>query len=624
MSELRLAPPQQELWRPWTIAVDRTVGAIVEPVAAFLITLEVLILFAGVFCRYVLNRPLTWSDELATVLFLWIAMLGAVAAMRRGTHLRLSLFVNKAGPETAKWFNAVSLVIVCLFCVEMLFASKQPFILELTDLTPALSIARSWLIAPIIVAMLCMLTLALVRMIDSELRVVGPVVVGLLTLIGVAYFGRDVFHYLGALNLLLFFVVFVGGLIAIGVPIAFSFGTATLSFLTLTTKIPLPIVVTQMTDGISNVLLLAIPLFVLLGLLMTNAGISSRLVDAITSIVGHFRGGLQVVLILAMYLVSGISGSKSADMAAVAPVLFPEMRKRGLVSGEMVSLLNASAAMTETIPPSLVLIIVGSTTSVSITSLFTAGLLPAALGGLFLILIGLWRARTEPADQSSRASLRKIGTLVWIAMPGLVLPLLIRAFVLGGIATATEVSTVGIVYTLIVGVFVYRQLDWRRIYSELRETAVLNGTIMLIIAAATSMAWALAQSGFASRLASMFEGAPGGATTFVILSCLLFIVLGSVLEGVPAIVLFGPLLFPIAAALHVDQAQYAIVAILGMGIGLHSPPLGVGYYAACVIGKTPPDEVMPRTFPYLAVVLVTLALVAAFPWLSIGLLPKVH
>jgi tripartite ATP-independent transporter DctM subunit len=624
-SELGLTAPRSELWRPWTVWADRAIGSVVEPVAAVLIAFEVVILGAGVFARYVLNDALSWSDELATVLFLWISMLGAVAAMRRGTHLRLAYVVNRAGPERAEWLKAISWAVTCVFCIEMMFASKQQFLLELSALTPALAISRAWLVAPTIVAMILMFALAALRLIDTRARIALTVAGCTAALVVVAYLSRGVFSQLGTFALLvLFFVVLVGALIAIGVPIAFAFGTATLSFLALTTTIPLPVVMNMMTDGISNVLLLAVPLFVLLGLLMSNAGISSRLVNAIASLVGHLRGGLSLVVIVAMYLVSGISGSKSADMAAVAPVLFPEMRRRGLIPGEMVSLLNGSAAMTEMIPPSLILIIVGSATQVSITALFTAGLMPAALGGLLLAAVALWRARGDRAELPPRAAPRRIAKLFWIALPGLVLPLVIRAFVLGGVATATEVSTVGIVYSLLVGALIYRELNWARIFSELRETAVLNGTIMLIIASATAMSWALTQSGFARHLAQAVENAPGGATTFLVVSCLLFIVLGSVLEGVPAIVLFGPLLFPIAATLHIDQAHYAIVAILGMGIGLHAPPLGVGYYAACIIGKAPPDEVMPRSFPYLLAAVVTLICVAAFPWLSVGLLPKVH
>lgn len=612
------------LWRPWTIALDRAIGLVVDPICSLLIVVEVAILASGVFSRYVLHNALVWSDELATIIFLWIAMLGAVSAMRSGTHMRLSIIAGRSGPVRSRWFDAISSVIVGLFCLEMIVASREVFVLEMIDLTPALNIPRSWSVAPIIIAMALILTIAIVRLIDSDRKVVGVVLACALVVVLGVYFGRGVFSQLGNLNLVLFFVVFVGALIAIGVPIAFCFGAGTLSFLAITTTVPLPVVVNRMEEGISNIVLLAIPLFVLLGLLMTNAGIAVRLVNAIASVVGHLRGGLGIVLIFAMYLVSGISGSKSADMAAVAPVLFPEMRRRGMILGELVSLLNASASMAETIPPALVLIIIGSVTGVSIASLFTAGLMPATVAAIFLLAVTLWRARNDRSELAQRPVFARIAKYFWLAIPGLALPLLIRAFVLGGVATATEVSTVGIIYTLLIGALVYRELDWKRIYPQLRETGVLTGAIMLIIATATAMAWALTQSGFAQQLANAVEKAPGGAASFMALSCVLFIVLGSVLEGIPAIVLFGPLLFPIAAAYHIDQIQYAIVVVLSMGIGLHAPPVGVGYYAACIIGKASPDESMGRAFPYLAAIAVALIFVAAVPWLSLGFLPKVH
>jgi len=376
-----------------------------------------------------------------------------------------------------------------------------------------------------------------------------------------------------------------------------------------------------MDEGASNIVLLAIPMFILLGYLIVSAGIARRLVAALASLVGHFRGGLGVVLVFAMYVVSGISGSKTADMAAVAPVLFPEMRRRGANPKDLVAMLASAGAMAETIPPSLVLIIIGSVTGVSIGALFTAGLMPALLAAICLLAVILVRSRGDKVELAKRATGRDIVAAMFAAIPGFVLPFLIRAAVLGGVATATEVSTVGIFYTLLVGAFVYRELRWRDTYPLLRETAVLTGAIMLIIATATAMGWALTQSGFAQQLTEALGHAPGGAAGFMALSVLLFVVLGSVLEGIPAVVLFGPLLFPIAKSLGINEVQYAMVAVLGMGVGLFAPPLGFGYYAACALGKVSPDDAMGRMLPYLASIVVALVIVAAVPWFSTGFLP---
>ncbi|MGC2522859.1 MAG: TRAP transporter large permease, partial [Stellaceae bacterium] len=323
-----------------------------------------------------------------------------------------------------------------------------------------------------------------------------------------------------------------------------------------------------------------------------------------------------------MYLVSGISGSKAADMAAVAPILFPEMQRRGAHPGELASLLATSSAMSETIPPSLVLITIGSVTNISIAALFTGGLLPAAVAALALVVVAWFRSRRADTGSGARAPGKAILRSFVIAVPGLTLPFVIRAAVIGGIATATEVSTVGVVYTALLGLVVYREFDWRRIYPILVDTLSLTGAVMMIIGTATAMAWALTQSGFSQWLVTAMAGVPGGTAGFLAISIVVFIILGSVLEGLPAIVLFGPLLFPVAKAMGVHEVHYAMVVILAMGIGLFAPPFGVGFYGACAIGRISPDAALWRIWPYIGALVIALIIVAAIPWLSIGFLHR--
>jgi tripartite ATP-independent transporter DctM subunit len=347
-------------------------------------------------------------------------------------------------------------------------------------------------------------------------------------------------------------------------------------------------------------------------------GMARVMVRFLADLLGHLRGGMSFVLIGAMYLVSGISGSKAADMAAVAPVLFPEMESRGATRGELVALLAATGAQTETIPPSLILITIGSVTGISIAALFTGGLLPGLVVGLILCAMTFSRARTT--QRAPRAGAARIARSFVVAIPALVLPFLIRGAVVGGIATATEVSTLGIVYCALAGLFVYRQFDPARLLPMLVQTAVLSGAILLIVGAATGMAWAITASGFSVVVAQWIAGLPGGAVSFMAISIVLFAVLGSILEGIPAIVLFGPLLFPIAHQVGIHEVHYAMVAILAMGLGLFAPPFGVGYYVACAIGGANPDDGMRHIWRYLAALLVGLIIVAAVPWISIGFL----
>lgn len=425
---------------------------------------------------------------------------------------------------------------------------------------------------------------------------------------------------MGNANLVIFFLLMLVACVVIGVPIAFAFGLATLSYLALSTATPLSIIPNRMQEGMSHLILLAVPLFVFLGGLIEMTGLARAMINFLVSLIGHLRGGLQYVLLGAMYIVSGISGAKAADMAAVAPALFPEMKKRGARDGDLIGLLSASGAMSETIPPSIVLITVGSVTGVSITALFVGGLMPAVVGLVMMALVVWFQTRKEDMSGAARPSRNEILRSLLIALPALALPVIIRTAVVEGVATATEVSTIGIFYTVLAGVLIYRQFDWRRVYPMLLDTAALSGAILLIVGCATTMAWALTQSGFAQDLVQIMSAVPGGKTGFLVVSALAFVILGSLLEGIPAIVLFGPLLFPIAKLVGVHEVHYAMVVIFAMGLGLFAPPFGVGFYAACAIGRVSPDVAMPRVWPHMAALFVALVLLTLVPWFSIGFL----
>jgi tripartite ATP-independent transporter DctM subunit len=354
------------------------------------------------------------------------------------------------------------------------------------------------------------------------------------------------FPSLGALNLVIFFIGVAACTVFAGIPIAFSFGLATLGYLALCTHIPLSVLVSRMDAGMSHPELLAIPLFVFLGLLIEMTGMAAAIVGFLSDLLGHVRGGLSYVLIAAMYLVSGISGisgSKAADMAAIAPALFPEMVRRGVPRGNLVALLAATGAQTETIPPSLILITIGSVTGISIAALFAGGLPPGIVGGLILAGVVWFQSRRDNAAVAPRVPRLIVARTFLVALPALALPFVIRGAIVEGVATATEVSTIGIVYAAIIGLFVYRKFAWSRLPAMLAQTVMLSGAILLIVGAATAMAWAITQSGISRALAHSIVGLPGGSTSFLAVSALIFIVLGSVLEGIPAIVLMGPLLF---------------------------------------------------------------------------------
>ena len=604
--------------------LDRWLVRLTEAAAAALLTLEVVVLSAGVASRYVFGRPLLWTDEVASTAFLWLTMLGAVIALRRSEHLRLTTALNRAPPRLRAVLDAACQLVILLLVSALLLPAWDHMAEEDFVVTPALGFPGSLRVAAIVAGLALMIAIALAQLLArapdwrafaAAAALVGAVCLGL-GLAGPAL--QDAGHW----RLLVFFVGVVSLCMLAGVPIAFAFGAAVVGYLATTTTVPLSVVIVRMDGGMSNQLLLSVPLFVFLGLMIEMTGMARAMVAFLAALVGHVRGGLSYVLLGAMYLVSGISGAKAADMAAVAPVLFPEMRQRGARDGELVALLAASGAMSETIPPSLVLITIGTVTGVSIAGLFAGGLLPALILALLLCVVARLRSRADDASAARRAGPRAVLRSLAVALPALALPFIIRTAVVEGVATATEVSTIGVLYAAVAGLLVYRQFPWRRLYPMLVQTACLSGAVLLIVGMASAMSWGLTQSGFSRQLASVMAGLPGGGPAFMALSILVFIVLGSVLEGIPAVVLLGPLLFPIARNLGIHEVHYAIVAVLAMGVGLFMPPFGIGYYTACAIGRVDPDEGVGPIFPYLGALLAGIVLIAAVPWFSTGFLPQ--
>jgi len=584
--------------------IDRGLGRVVEFVAAAIVVAEIAILGAGVTARYVFHATLV-----------------AVIALRRGEHMRMTGLVSRVPPGTRMVMEALAITAAIAFLLMILphaleYAEEENFIV-----TPALEVSNAWRAAALPVGMALMLVAACLRLLRFGSW--KPVLLALaLTagLIALFWLAGPALKPLGKLNLLVFFVGVVALNVFSGVPVAFSFALATFGYLALTTSTPMLVMVGRLDEGMSHLILLAVPLFIFLGALIEMTGMARAMIQFLASLLGHVRGGLSYVLVGAMYLVSGISGSKIADMAAIAPVLFPEMQKRGAKPGDLVALLSATGAQTETIPPSIVLITIGSVTGVSIAALFTGGMLPAVVLGIALCFVVWWRYRGEDLSHVVKQPKREIGRLCLIALPAIALPFVIRAAVVEGVATATEVSTIGIAYSIPAGLLIYRRFDVRRLGKMLVDTASLTGAIIFIVGCATAMAWGLTQSGFSQDLARVMAAVPGGSWGFLAISIVAFVILGSVLEGIPAIVLFGPLLFPIAKQVGVHEVHYAMVVIFAMGIGLFAPPFGVGYYGACAISKVNPDEGLKYIWGYMLALLIGLVVVAAVPWISTGFL----
>ena len=589
----------------------------VELAAAALLAVMMVTVLANVLFRYVLHKPLIWGDEVASLAFIWMAMLGAAIAVDRHEHLRLTVFLPMMGEGTQRRIDILGRVVVSALLLRLLpeavsYAYEESFITS-----PALGLPMTVRAAALpagIGLMTLLMVLSVVRTRDWG-AILGSVALVVVAVAGL-WLAKPALAGIGNWNLPLFLGLVVAVLLAMGVPIAFCFAVGTLAYLTFASHSPVFVMMGRMDEGMSSLILLSVPVFVLLGCILDETGMGRAIVNFLASLLGHVKAGMSYVLLGSMFLVSGISGSKVSDMATVAPALFPEMRRRGHSPAEMTALLATGAAMADTVPPSIVLIVLGSAAGVSIAGLFQAGFVIAMVLLAVLAILARWKARTEDMAGVRRAGWGIIGKTALIALPALLLPFMIRGMVGGGVATATEVSAIAVVYAFVIGVVLYGGIPRRRIVPMLVETVAMSGAILLILGTASAMSWALTQSGFARDLTAIMSGLPGGAAIFMIASIAVFLVLGCVLEGLPAIVLLAPIMFPLARTLGINDIHYSMVVVTAMNIGLMAPPIGVGFYIACKIAGISPDAVMGRIWPYLAALLAGLAVIAAVPAIS--------
>ena len=405
-----------------------------------------------------------------------------------------------------------------------------------------------------------------------------------------------------------------------GMPIAFALGAAALVGLWLLEGAPLRIVASRTFGGIDNFSLLAIPFFILAGELMETGGISHRLVTLARVLVGHVRGGLGNVVLIAMLFFSGISGSTNADAAAVGSVMIPAMKREGYNAGHAGAIVAAAAGMGILVPPCLTMVVYGSITNTSIATLFAAGFLPALVMTAALMLHLRFDALRLGIKSEPRAPWRERGKAFVAAFWALLLPVIIFGGILGGVFTPTEAAVVAVVYAIIIGILIYREITPSYLLRAFVRTGVTSGVVMLLIGSANIFAWLMTVSGVPAALAAAIQASGAGKPLFMILSMLVFLPLFALLDGLPGMLMIMPVFVPIAQQLGVDLVHYGIVMTTVMGVSLFLPPVGVGLYIVLGLSGATLGETSRYLFPYLATMTAVAALIAFLPWL-VYLLP---
>jgi len=411
------------------------------------------------------------------------------------------------------------------------------------------------------------------------------------------------------LPLFLAFVVFL----VLGMPIFFAMGAASLVGLITQDQLSLMIIPQRMFAMLDSFSLLAIPFFVLAGQFMEMGGISLRLVHFASGMVGHLRAGLCHVAVISAMIFAGVSGSATADTSAIGSIIIPPMIEAGYRRGFVASLLASSGAIGPIIPPSLIMIVYGSMTGVSIAAMFMGGLIPGVIIGLGLMTVCyLWKSETGFAKEA-RVPYRERWHRFLDASWALISPVIILGGIVLGIYTPTEAGVIACVYALIVGLFIYRELKPREIPTMLIKAALTSTIVMSIIAAAGIFGWLLASERMPFLVAQWMNGVTDSTIVKMFLIQMFLLVLGCFIEGLAAAIILIPVLHPLALQMGLDPVHFAVVVCINIIVGGVTPPVGVLLFVSCSIAKTTLMEAAHYVWPFLIVLISVVFLTAYFP-----------
>jgi tripartite ATP-independent transporter DctM subunit len=589
-----------------------------EHFAGFVLAVDVAVVFTSVIWRYFLHDPLLWSEEIARALMVTQVFIGAATVLGRAQHVGID---SVRGLFPSSWRRAM--IQLCDWVIVAvgvaLFLSACSLFMDSRDQTTPIGLPQWIYVFPVVAGSFLMIVYGVAAAVAGPPRTVwGMLAISVVLALAVCGWNYVVpSHAITPVMLLV--GAFVLSLI-LGVPIAFALAFSALLYFLADPSLPMLVYSQQVLAGMDHFVLLAIPFFVLAGLVMEANGMSLRLIELLLRMMGRVRGGLNLIMITAVAFFSGVSGSKLADIAAVGGVIMPAVRRTKQDPNEAAGLLASTAVMAETIPPCINMIILGFVANISIGGLFVAGLVPAAVLAAALAAVAVYfGTKIDPrqAFEQRRPLLRLIGG----AAVGLLMVLMIGKGVTSGIATSTEVSAFAVVYALIAGGLAFRELTIRSVVRLFVRSASLAGAILFIVAAASSVSFALSIQQIPQYLSDTMVALAyrHGSQMFVVVSALLMIVFGAVLEGAPALIIFGPLLTPIAQQLGVHPLHFGTVMVIAMGLGLFAPPIGLGLFATCAITGTHMKDVARPMLKYLVVLFLVLMLLVFVPAFSLWL-----
>jgi C4-dicarboxylate transporter DctM subunit len=604
---------------PLTTAPSTAMDRWLFRATAFLVFALTAVVALQIVGRHLVHRPIPWTEEIARLLLAWLMCTGGVVGLRQAQHPRVTAFTRRLNQaRRAHVERGLRLVLLGLFGL-LLWPAWRLMVASASETLPASGLPGTTMTMMLPAALVLMMGAVGRQLFDEgaavwrdHSAVAWSVGAAALTIASVA-----IPIVLGAPPLGILVLGFLTTA-ALGLPLAFTLVLTSLTYLIGIGGIGLIILPIKILGGVDSFVLLAIPLFILGGALMESAGISERIVDLAMAIVGRIRGGLAMVAVVAEIIFSGISGSTAADVSAISSMLVPSMKKAGYSGPESVSVVAAASAMGILVPPCLTMVVLGSLVNLSIVTLFLAGFVPAfILAAVLLILIAI-RARRQNWPVTEKSATPTLGRALGRAVVPLGLPVLLFGGIFSGAVTVTEAALLAVVYALAVELAT-GDLKPRAAFERFAQSGVVTATTLWVLAAASAFAWILVREWVPQALGEWIASVGAGPVGFMALTILVFVLIGALLEGLPALLIFGPILFPISRTVGVDPVHYGIVIVAAMGIAFFLPPVGVGLTIAAGIGRVDIDDVSRVYVPYLVALLVGLVLIAAFPFLTLVL-----
>lgn len=414
-----------------------------------------------------------------------------------------------------------------------------------------------------------------------------------------------------AFLLITFFV-----LLALGVPIAMSLGLSAMGGILFLDGGSMVSVGQRMFEGMNSFALLAIPLYTFAGFTMSKGGISDRLMGFCYSIVGRFTGGLAHVNVLSSMIFAGISGSAVADTAGVSGMIMPQMVKKGYSKKLTVAVTAISSTIGIVIPPSIPMVVIAGILGISTGKLFLGGIIPGIMLGVAQMAVSYFLAKREGVPkEEGHFDMKEFLKYGWESLPALLMPIIIVGSITTGIVSPTEAGAIAVVYGLIAGGLIYKELKWADIKFAFCETVKTSAKIFLVIGSAKLFTVMLTTAGFDKWVANTMLGVSDNPTIILILILLIFFIVTMFMESIATLTLFMPIIYPIAMAVGIDPTVMSVLITVVIGIGLVTPPVGMCIYVACDLMEMRVGQVMKTLVPYLAATFVVLALLIAFPQL---------